>query len=73
MFEVFGSSNCAACASAKDLLISRKLTFTYLNIEEDEDALDRFTEFRRRSVPLILRDGQAIGGFEDLKNALMDT
>lgn len=70
MFEIFGATNCAACASAQALLTAKSLPFTYRNIEEDEDALETFTAYRRRSVPLILKDGEAVGGFDDLKNAL---
>ena len=74
MYEVFSMSkdrNCPFCEWAKDLLKEKELPFQEFVLNKDitrNELLERFPD--RSTLPIILKDGQMIGGFSELKNHL---
>lgn len=68
---VFGKSNCPWCVRAIDLLNSRRLPFTYVNLEESRDMVPEFRRLTNdaKTVPQILVGSHLIGGFDQLKEA----
>ena len=74
MITVYGKHNCGYCTKAKNLLESKKIPFTYLNIGEDIGI----NEFREqypdvRTAPFILNNDIVIGGFDHLQVYLEET
>ncbi len=64
---MYTTSVCPYCAQAKRLLTKKGATFQEHNIEEMPNGRDFLTELTgRRTVPQILINDQAIGGFDDL-------
>ena len=64
---VYSTSWCGPCNNAKQLLNSRGLNFTEVDIEEiGWTRDDLFEKTGGRTVPQIFIDGRTIGGFDDL-------
>lgn len=74
IFKIYGKPNCKYCEMAKDLLKSRKKKFEYVDISENDEAMDMMIARGFRSVPQIYYDddlaGDHIGGYNDLVNFL---
>lgn len=70
MYIVYGKTNCAACNSAKKLLETKGLEFEYVDSLASKDAMSLFKSNGWKSFPQILKDGEHIGGFEDLRKFL---
>lgn len=53
---VYGTSWCADCRRAQRVLELNRVAYTYVNIEEDEDAAEYVVEVNKgyRSVPTIV-------------------
>ena len=68
---VYTKSNCLNCTSAKALLDAKKLEFIERNVEEPQwgEVLKRQYPDARQ-MPQIFIDGQRVGGFAGLANAL---
>ncbi len=67
---VYSSNHCPYCVRAKQLLDSKQVTYTEIKIDEDPSKRNEMLELtKRRTVPQIIINGNAIGGFDDL-NAL---
>lgn len=68
--EIYSTTNCPYCVSAKKLLQDRNLAFQEIDVSEPEkkEALKNKTGWR--TVPQIFIDDQLIGGFQEL--AAMD-
>jgi glutaredoxin 1 len=68
MITVYGKHGCGYCVKSKNLLESKKIPFTYLNVGEDI-GINEFREHYPdiKSVPFILNDDIVIGGFEHLQ------
>lgn len=68
MIEVYTKDNCSYCSSAKALLRAKKLEFTEIRIGMDitkDEFLEVFPD--ALTVPQIIFDGEAIGGYAQLK------
>lgn len=64
---VYSKPNCSFCVKAKSLLSSRNKAYEEVVVGEDllrEDFISLFPE--QKTLPLILVDGQQIGGFSNL-------
>ena len=66
--DIYSKTVCSFCTNAKTLLNDRGISFVEHNIENDSTT---FNEFKARfptakTVPQIVIDGVAIGGFTEL-------
>lgn len=71
MIEIYTRTDppCVFCESAKMFLDGRDMEYTNYTIGEDisrEELLEKFPAIR--TVPVVLIDGELIGGFEEMKN-----
>lgn len=79
-YIIYGTSSCPYCKSAKDLLDSKELPYTYTDLMEvtphEQKVLQETAGKQFRTVPQIfLNDGEElkyIGGFTDLKETFED-
>lgn len=68
MIEVYTKENCVYCVNAKMLLESKKLEFKEIRIGHDITRDEFFEKFPdARTVPQIIFEGEAIGGYDQLK------
>ena len=70
--EVYTTPSCPYCVQAKRLLQARNIPYTEIDLAADAALrADIMARTGRRTVPQIFIDGQAIGGYDELKS--MDT
>ena len=75
-YTVFGKPNCPWCVRAKQLLQSKMLEFTYLDVtdgstyNEMQNLVGEATGAMARTVPQIFVDSQYIGGYDALYESL---
>ena len=71
MIEIYGKDNCAYCNMAKQLCESKGLDYEYVMLDEDYTQDEFFEKFpTARTFPQIIMDGEAIGGFNELRDKL---
>jgi glutaredoxin 3 len=69
MIKIYGKDNCAYCNMAKQLCESKGLEYEYLSLGEDFFGDEFFDMFpTARTFPQITMEGEAIGGFTELKD-----
>lgn len=71
MIEVYSKSACTFCGAAKNLLKLRGKEFTEYQLGVDftrEELIEKFPT--ARTYPLIVIDGEYIGGYDQLKARL---
>ena len=67
MITVYSKNNCPFCDRAKQLLESKDVPYTEVNIENDTDARQMLVDKGLRSVPQIFHGYELIpGGFDGL-------
>jgi len=67
MITVYSKNNCPFCDRAKQLLESKAVPYTEVNIENDQDARQMLVDKGLRSVPQIFHGYELIpGGFDGL-------
>jgi glutaredoxin len=67
MITVYSKNNCPFCVRAKQLLESKAVPYTEVNIEYDQDARQMLVDQGLRSVPQIFHGYELIpGGFDGL-------
>lgn len=67
MLTVYSKNNCPFCVQAKQLLESKGVDYTEVNIEYDTDARQMLVDKGLRSVPQIFHGYEIIpGGFQGL-------
>ena len=67
MLTVYSKNNCPFCVRAKQLLESKNVQYTEVNIEYDQDARQMLVDQGLRSVPQIFHGYELIpGGFDGL-------
>ena len=74
MIEIWGKAACPYCESAKALCETRKLQYTYKQLNEDftrEEILETFPG--AKTFPQIKVNGHNIGGYDKLGNYLEET
>ena len=71
---VYSTANCAFCSRAKAMLEKWQIDYDEVRIDGDNAAMKEFIEKTNgaRTVPQIIIDGKAIGGFDDLTELHMD-
>ena len=57
---------CPFCIEAETLLISKTVDFEIINLSGRHTAQQLFKAYGNTTVPLILKDGEVIGGCQDL-------
>lgn len=71
--EVYSKNNCTYCVHAKQLLTTHGKNFVEYKLDEDftrEILLSKFPE--AKTFPVIVIDGFNIGGYEQLKQHLVE-
>ncbi len=64
---IYTTSYCPYCKKAKELLSSLSLPFEEVDVEHNPNLRAELTEkFQWKTVPMIVIDGQFIGGCDDL-------
>jgi glutaredoxin len=67
MITVYSKNQCPFCDRAKQLLESREVKFTEINVSENPEAREYLLEQGLRSVPQIYRGTTLIpGGYQGL-------
>jgi len=71
---VYSTAHCAFCTRAKEMLDRWGIPFDEIRIDLDQAARKEFARVTNgaRTVPQIVIDGQAIGGFSELTELHMD-
>lgn len=66
--KLYTTSSCPFCVAAKNLLTSKSLKFTEIDLTSDiELRLEISTKYNWRTVPMIIIDDKFIGGYDDLE------
>lgn len=68
---ILGKPECPYCEKATDLLHLYDIEFVYMNVI-GSDLYQFLLNCGKTTVPQVYRDGQLIGGYEDLVSYLGD-
>ena len=70
-YIIYSKPSCGYCLQAKDLLEQNKLEFEYKQLGTHY-SLQEFMELfpDARSFPMIIKDDEVIGGYNDLAESL---
>jgi len=72
-FTMFVSKGCPYCEKAMNLLLYNALDFTMYNYESDsEKLLEAKARENWKTVPMIWKGEEFIGGFTDLERFIQD-
>lgn len=74
MIKIFGKPNCIYCTTAKNLLNAKGIPYEYTElttIEEQREAIEQISP-DTRTFPMVIVDGEFIGGSTQLKVFLND-
>lgn len=64
---IYTTNTCPYCTMAKKLLQDKKLSYTEIRVDlDDEEREKMITLSGRRTVPQIFIDDSLIGGYDDL-------
>ena len=73
MLDVYTRPTCIWCIRAKELLNSKDIPFKNLDINDDELRKELKVKAPGiKTIPQIFKDGNRIGGYEDLVEYLKD-
>ena len=71
--KLYTTISCPFCVAAKNLLTSKNLEFTEIDLTSDlELRLEVSTKYNWRTVPIVIIDDKLIGGFDDLNKLNLD-
>jgi len=71
--KLYTTISCPFCVAAKNLLTSKNLEFTEIDLTSDlELRLEVSTKHNWRTVPIVIIDDKLIGGFDDLNKLNLD-
>lgn len=70
-YIIYSKPSCGLCLQAKQLLEQNKLEFEYKQLGTHY-SLQEFMELfpNARTFPMIVKDGECIGGYNDLAESL---
>lgn len=71
MITIYGSSSCKYCESALNLVKSRGIPYTYIDVTKDEEARENLKSQGFRTIPQCYEDGKHIGGFTQLQEYII--
>lgn len=64
---MYTKENCPYCTFAKQFLTAKKLSYTEIRVDLDQDLRIEMEKLSgRRTVPQIFINGHSIGGYDDL-------
>ena len=71
MYTIYSKPSCSYCLQAKQLLETKQLPFVYKQLGVDY-TLQELLEVspKARTFPIIIKDGELIGGYSDLVESL---
>jgi Glutaredoxin and related proteins len=72
MISIYGKQGCGACEQAKQLCNMKGIEHEYLMLGVDYQ-LKTIVEIgggKHKTFPMITKDGEYVGGLQDLKNIL---
>ena len=70
--KVYGSATCPFCTMVKQLLKEEGVEFEDI-ILQTRDEIEKFkAEYDWRTVPIVILNGQFIGGFNETKKIILD-
>ena len=67
MYTIYSKPSCGYCLQAKDLLEQNKLEFEYKQLGTHyslQEFMESFPD--ARTFPMIVKDGEVVGGYKDL-------
>ena len=68
-FKIYTTKTCPYCNAAKALLSSRGVEYEEIDLTQNPEERVRVAgEFNWKTVPLILKDGELVGGFNELED-----
>lgn len=75
-YEVYGKEGCTYCVKAKMLLELKEVDYKYIDIMEDDEAMDLFIDAGFKTVPQIYEvsgdcHSAYIGGYDALVGHLL--
>lgn len=71
MYTIYSKQNCGSCLQAKQLLEMEQLPFEYLQLGTHYSLQEFMESFpNARTFPMIVKDGEVIGGFSNLAESL---
>lgn len=71
MIEVYSKTNCSYCSHARKILTENNIEYKEYKLDQDftrEELLSKFPG--AKTYPVIIIDGNFIGGFSELKQRL---
>ena len=67
MYTIYSKPNCSYCLQAKQLLEMEGLPFEYKQLGTHYNLDELMTLFpNARTFPMIVKDGEIVGGYSDL-------
>jgi len=70
-YTIYTTKTCSYCVAAKNLLKSKGLEFKEVDLSNNNELRVEISEkWKWRTVPLILKDDELVGGFTDLSKKL---
>lgn len=65
--EIYTTNYCPYCRAAKSLLDKKGQDYNEINLDRDpEKKYEIMTELNWRTVPIILINGELVGGYDEL-------
>jgi glutaredoxin 3 len=65
--KIYSTTSCPFCVAAKNLLSGKDLEYIEIDLTSDlELRLEMSTKYNCRTVPMIVINGEFIGGFDEL-------
>lgn len=65
MYKMYGRENCKFCEMAKELFKTKDINFEYIDVGAYEKARDFLIENGHRTVPVIYKNEECVGGYKD--------
>ncbi|QMU55746.1 MAG: glutaredoxin [Candidatus Mycalebacterium zealandia] len=67
-FKIYTTKTCPYCIASKSLLDSKGIEYEEIDLTQDSELRVSVSEqYNWRTVPLILKNGELIGGFNELE------
>ena len=73
-YTIYSRNVCSYCVAAKNLLTSKNLDFIEKNIDQSPDFLNEMRQLAptMRTVPVVFKNNELIGGYAELLNTFND-
>lgn len=71
--NVYGKPSCPKCDMAKALLARSGVDYEYIDLTQDQDAMDMVKSKGAKEAPFVMKGDNVIGGFTELQGYLKET